>query len=280
MMEGGAMYRLLVFARVWVLAVLAALLAIGDAAGSHPDILRNYRFIPSRSVLEVTGGFAGIDETSHVRGTFGLVTGYEDGVSCAAIGCPPPPSHVPFAKFVDVDARLVSKGPFTNGWDLDDTLNLSGLNGTFHPAAPNRLFFRGVDGQGQPFKLNAVQHGRLLHMVGENDPGCCDFFEYKFNALAYLTPRGDFNFDGVVDAGDYVLWRKTAGRSGTGLEADGNEDGVVNADDYELWRTQFGEAVDFSQFAGADLHASAVPEPTTIAPALAGMAYLLLRRRN
>jgi hypothetical protein len=274
------MYRLLIIGRAVTVAALATWFAIGDAAASHPDILRNYRFIPSRSTLEVTGGFAGIHETSHVRGTFGLVTGYEDGVSCAAIGCPPPPSHVPFAKFVDVDARLVSKGPFTDGWDLDDTLNLSGLNGTFQPAAPNRLFFRGVDGQGQPFKLNAVQHGRLLHMVGENDPGCCDFFHYKFNALAYLTPRGDFNFDGVVDAGDYVLWRKTAGRSGEGLEADGNEDGVVNAGDYELWREQFGESVDFNEFGGAELNAGAVPEPTTIALLLAGIVYFLLSRRK
>ena len=84
--EGGAMYRLLVIGRMVAAAALATWFAIGDAAASHPDFLRNYRFIPSRSTLEVTGGFAGIDETSHVRGTFGLVTGYEDGVSCTALG--------------------------------------------------------------------------------------------------------------------------------------------------------------------------------------------------
>jgi hypothetical protein len=265
--------------RASAIAILAVEFAAGHAAASHPDILRNYRFIPSRSILEVTGGFAGIQETFHARGTFGLVTGYEEGVSCAAIGCPDP-SHIPFAKFVDVDAWLHPDSPLTYVWNLDDTLNLSGLHGTFHNTAPNRLFFRGEDGQGQPFHLTAVLHDRLLHMFGGNEPGCCDFFQYRFKALAYLTPRADFNFDGAVDGGDYLLWRKTVGRSGTGLAADGNEDGVVNAGDYEIWRTQFGQAVDFSQFDGAELNTGAVPEPKTTALALTGMAYVWLRRRK
>jgi hypothetical protein len=45
-----------------------------------------------------------------------------------------------------------------------------------------------------------------------------------------VTPlAGDFNHDGVVDAGDYGLF--AAGN----LQADGNLDGVVNSDDFDIW---------------------------------------------
>jgi hypothetical protein len=253
------MYRLLMFARPLVAAALVVGFAISNAAASHPDILRNYRFIPSHSTLQVTGGFAGIDETYHARGTFGLVTGFEEGVSCAAIGCPPP-SHVPFAKFVDVDAWLNPDGPLTYVLDLDQTLNLSGLDGTFETTAPNRLHFRGEEGQGWPFRLTAVQHGRLLHMFGENEEGCCDFFHYKFHALAYLTPHADANLDGSVDAADYVMSRKFLGQttpnSGSGASA---------SDEYELWLASYGDFVDFDQFVAEATSTTAVPEPATLA---------------
>jgi hypothetical protein len=52
---------------------------------------------------------------------------------------------------------------------------------------------------------------------------------------------GDFNRDGTVDSGDYVVWRRYAGMTvpaGTG--ADGNGDGVVNDADWQLWKSQFG----------------------------------------
>jgi hypothetical protein len=271
------MYYLPAIGRMFAAAVLVAWL-VSDAAASHPDILRDYRFIPSHSILEVTGGFAGIEQTFHARGTFGLVTGYEEGYSCMAIGCPPP-SHIPFAQFVDVRAWLVPDSPLAYVWDLDQMLNLSGLDGTFQIGAPDRLYFRGVDGQGQPFQLTAVLRDRLLHMFGENDPGCCDFFHYKFKALAYLRPHADFNLDSVVDAGDYITWRRSVGQTGAPLDADGNGDGVVDAGDYELWRAQFGETVNFSEFADGGINPGAVPEPATAALLLAGIVYFLLRRR-
>ena len=80
----------------------------------------------------------------------------------------PIPLYVPFAEFENVRSWLVPDSPLTYVWNTDDTLNLSGLEGTFRRGEPNHLFFRGVDGQGQPFKLMAVQRGRLLHLMGEN----------------------------------------------------------------------------------------------------------------
>ena len=52
---------------------------------------------------------------------------------------------------------------------------------------------------------------------------------------------GDYNFDGVVDAGDYALWRNTR-NSKIDLRADGNGDGVVDQSDHDVWRANFGRA--------------------------------------
>ncbi len=53
-------------------------------------------------------------------------------------------------------------------------------------------------------------------------------------------PTGDYSTNGVVNAGDYVLWRKTLG-SQTNLQSDGSHNGVVDAADYGVWRTNFGK---------------------------------------
>src|SRR5262249_23510179 len=67
---------------------------------------------------------------------------------------------------------------------------------------------------------------------------------------------GDFNGDGVVDAADYVLWRK----------ANGTQDG------YNSWRTHFGEvpsagdsATNVGDLNRADalLSQASVPEPSS-----------------
>jgi hypothetical protein len=52
---------------------------------------------------------------------------------------------------------------------------------------------------------------------------------------------GDYNQSAKVDAGDYVLWRKTAGTSVTpSTGADGSGNGLVDQADYNVWRTHFG----------------------------------------
>jgi hypothetical protein len=71
---------------------------------------------------------------------------------------------------------------------------------------------------------------------------------------------GDYNFDGVVDAADYTLWRDTLGTTVDvlGGGADGNGNGVVDADDYAVWRANWGAT-------SAALRATAaVPEPASL----------------
>lgn len=58
--------------------------------------------------------------------------------------------------------------------------------------------------------------------------------ERQLNPLA-----GDYNFSGVVDAADFVVWQKTVS-STTDLRADGNGDGDINQDDHNVWRSNFG----------------------------------------
>ena len=58
---------------------------------------------------------------------------------------------------------------------------------------------------------------------------------------------GDYNEDGIVDAADYVAWRKTPGDFG------GDPDG------YNTWVANFGEGA-----LGSGGGSGAVPEPSTV----------------
>jgi hypothetical protein len=73
---------------------------------------------------------------------------------------------------------------------------------------------------------------------------------------------GDFNQDNVVNAADYVVWRK-----GGGLQTE-----------YDSWRLNFGRSAAGS---GASLDGNnAVPEPTSITMLALGLAALCCRRRS
>ena len=68
---------------------------------------------------------------------------------------------------------------------------------------------------------------------------------------------GDYNEDGVVNAGDYVVWRDHLG-SETSLANDNSEG--VGPDDYDRWKAHFGETN--LGGSGAAISAAA-PEPTS-----------------
>ena len=56
---------------------------------------------------------------------------------------------------------------------------------------------------------------------------------------------GDYNLDGMVDAADYVLWRKTLSTTGVPAfsGADGDGDGDITQADYGVWRANFGNTL-------------------------------------
>jgi ELWxxDGT repeat protein len=61
--------------------------------------------------------------------------------------------------------------------------------------------------------------------------------------LELPTPAGDYNQNSVVDAADYVLWRKTLGGT-TNLQANGDNTGasasIIDEADYVVWGSNFG----------------------------------------
>jgi cyclophilin family peptidyl-prolyl cis-trans isomerase len=96
------------------------------------------------------------------------------------------------------------------------------------------------------------------------------------NVSVLNLPAGDYDFNGVVNATDYNLWRSNYG-STTNAAPDGNGDGVVNAADYVVWRNSLAPGA----AAGAsELALNGVPEPSiTVLLAIGGL-FLPSRRRR
>jgi T5SS/PEP-CTERM-associated repeat protein len=87
---------------------------------------------------------------------------------------------------------------------------------------------------------------------------------------------GDYNGDGSVDAGDYIVWRKLFGQQGSGLPADGNSNGEVDGGDYDFWRQRLGDTL--SSGGGSVAGDAAVPEPCCAMLILAGLALASCNR--
>ena len=86
---------------------------------------------------------------------------------------------------------------------------------------------------------------------------------------------GDYNADGNVNGGDYIVWRQNMGTTAT-LPNDNNIGGVIGSQHYDLWRAHFGETAG----GGASLASGAViPEPATLALLVGAVLPFLLRRR-
>ncbi len=68
--------------------------------------------------------------------------------------------------------------------------------------------------------------------------------EWQVNPLP-----GDYNFDGLVNAADYSVWRNTLGSTndlradGTSASTPGAPDGVVDELDYAFWKANFGNVL-------------------------------------
>lgn len=262
----------------WATAALA-----DSPDATIPDILRNYRFISSRSTVEVSGGLPVFSVDWNVAGKFGLASGYDGLLTPTST-----PTLSGHASFVDVDAYMfhpLSAGPASAiAIDLDRTLNLSGLKGTFK--VPGDIHFTGEDGQGIPINLEAVLKGPLLHLTGATLPvptcASCGINMYKVDALAVVGPYADINLDGVVNDADWRILTSNIGpKTGATFEQgdiDGN--GVVDGTDLLLWQRSLGAATSLSEFSNLSASGSAVPEPATLTLAAAILAIALMKRSS
>jgi hypothetical protein len=99
-------------------------------------------------------------------------------------------------------------------------------------------------------------------------------FVYQRSTPA-VAPNGDYNHNNVVDAGDYVVWRKTFGdpASPLGSGADGDGSGAIGPGDYTFWRERFGNVV------GTGTLTAAVPEPFGLPLSLELVAVLVCLSR-
>jgi hypothetical protein len=104
-----------------------------------------------------------------------------------------------------------------------------------------------------------------------NQPDNRPLAQWLSGWVSNLQP-GDYNDDGMVDAADYVVWRKASGQSATYFSgADGDGSGTVNELDYALWRGRFG-----GRDGNVAPSAAAVLEPSMVALLLPACCSIFL----
>jgi len=256
------------------LALAAAILftSIGHAHAIPPIHLYEFDFAAD-STLDITGGFAGIDYTYGLDGSFGLAFGYEQ------VGATPLELQlVPFVSFAAVDAVLTGPpgylGPpnFMAGADLDQLLNLTGLDGSFvFPPGHPGLLFTGVDGQGQPMQVKVTVENKRLHLFGGNNAGCCDMFNYRLDAYADIPLFGDIDRDGFVGLSDLDMVLDSFNHPMPPLMGpDANGDGFVGLDDLDAVLAEWNSTM------GGE--GTSIPEPAGVLLVGLGAVALLQKR--
>jgi hypothetical protein len=85
-----------------------------------------------------------------------------------------------------------------------------------------------------------------------------DVDSLSINGSIAIELLGDYNVNGIIDAADYVIWRKSVNQHGVDLPADGNHDRVVDTADYSIWRSRFGSRT------VSGMNTSAIPELKTV----------------
>ena len=164
--------------------------------------------------------------------------------------------------------QLLVNGTATLGGTLDVDL----LNGFVPEAGDSFEFLRAFGGISGTFANTLFPTVPGITWRLAYDPLAVRLF---VDAAVNHLP-GDFNFNGVVDAADYSLWRNEFGATGSNpADADGN--GIVDNGDYAIWRANFGKTAP-PPASGSAL--SGVPEPSSfILSCFAAMAAYFAHRR-
>ncbi len=97
-----------------------------------------------------------------------------------------------------------------------------------------------------------------------------------YSLTSVTTPHipGDYNFDGTIDAADYIGWRYDYGVGDTPY-ADGSRNGLIDGPDYVIWRKNRDQTASVSSIADR-----AVPEPPTLLMSGVVAFSICLRRRR
>jgi hypothetical protein len=103
-----------------------------------------------------------------------------------------------------------------------------------------------------------------------------------YGAFGSVNPpglTGDYNNNGIVDAADYVVWRK---HSNTNVTLPNDPlGGTIGSAQYNQWRSRFGQTLSGSGSGGGPGSGiQAVPEPTAAALLLVGIMLAGASRRR
>lgn len=157
------------------------------------------------------------------------------------------------------------------GWDEADNSNSFRIT-EFNVAdgalltgeGPALLLGNPLDVSGELLDMDDLKFEFLL-ATGETMEGVIE--------LDSVGNGGDFDSDGDVDGGDFLVWQRTLGSNASplGSGADGNANGVVDASDLTIWKSGFGAS-------SSSPVSAAVPEPATMTLAVILLASVIARR--
>ncbi len=158
----------------------------------------------------------------------------------------------------------LSTGATTASFDLAD-LQL----GQWSPLAQT-TFVPTLDATGNPVTFVEVVYMLNNQSESAQMDGTLLLDDAFFGRAIQNEPQllsGDFNHDGMIDAADYVVWRKNAG-------------GIYTQNDVNIWRADFGQTVaSGSAPAGVENANVTVPEPTTQTTVVVAMMLMVARER-
>ena len=158
---------------------------------------------------------------------------------------------------------------------IDGTVALQFING-FAPQQGQQFEFLTTSGTADlsraSFEVQNLEPGFMFDIT--SSAGGIMMTALNDGVFVPDTLPGDYNTDGVVDAADYVVWRKT----------DGTPEG------YDTWRANFGRAAGMGATAGwappegwsssAADSAAAVPEPAAVVSLIFALSVFLCARRD
>lgn len=111
--------------------------------------------------------------------------------------------------------------------------------------------------------------GAMLNVESQNGAGIDIESYYRLREIAPSpSTAGDYNNNGIVDAADYIVWRKGGPLLNDPFPG-------ATPDDFAVWRSHFGSA---TAAAGATFKAPIVPEPATWLRITLGGCMVVQRR--
>jgi formylglycine-generating enzyme len=177
----------------------------------------------------------------------------------------------------DLDYVMTSVGAYTQSDSPYGTLDQGGGVAEWNevPATAGNRIRRGGAWSTTAAALSSSTRQTMSAGLENDSTG----FRLATSILVTAAVPGDYNNNGVVDAADYVVWRKHLNESfQLQNEVASTTPGTVTQDDYNAWRARFGNTS--GSGSGSNLGAASVPEPTTcVLVVFAAMIAVGARRR-